>query len=90
MFMKLKSRLPKTIKGHFNQRRLDFATEKNELIRDIIQFGGARELDSLQQEIADFGEPLDEVLPSLSLPRIRRIHSRIVLGTMDIPIVEEF
>jgi hypothetical protein len=83
-------RLAKTIKGHFHQRRLDLATEKNELIKDILGFGGASELDALHQEIAGFGEPLDEVLPSLSLPRLRRIHARVVLGTMDIPWVEEF
>jgi hypothetical protein len=83
-------RLAKTIKGHFHQRRLDLATEKNELIKDIVKFGGSDELDALHQEVAGFGEPLDEVLPSLSLPRLRRIHARVVLGTMDIPWVEEF
>lgn len=88
--MNRNGRLPKTIKGQFMKRRLDMVTEKNQLIQDILQLAGSSDIDSMQSELGDFGEPLSEVLPRLNLPRIRRIHARVVTGDMDIPWVEEF
>lgn len=88
--MKHNGRLPKSVKGQFVKRRLDMVTEKNQLIQDILQLAGSSDLDSLQSELGDFGESVSEVLPRLSLPRLRRIHARTVSGTLDIPWVEEF
>jgi len=88
--MRHNGRLPKTVKSQFTKRRLDMVTEKNELIKDILQIGGESELISLQSEISSFGDSLEETLEILSLPRIKRIHARVVLGTLDIPWVVEF
>jgi len=85
--MNRKGRLPRTIRGAMSKRRLDFVTEKNELIKDILSVGGENELGILQAELCSFGEPLDEALPSLSLPRLRRIHARVVTGELPTEIV---
>lgn len=71
------------MRGHFIKRRLDLSTEKKELIKDIISISGKDELDALASEITGFGDPLDETLESMSLPRLRRIHGRMVTGELD-------
>lgn len=89
MFMNRNGRLPRTVKGEFVKRRLDLATEKKELISDILHLGGSAELGALEEELCAFGESLSETLPALSIPRLRRIHQRTVSGDLNIPIVED-
>jgi hypothetical protein len=88
--MKRSMRLPKTINGHFMARRLDLASERRNLVTDIMKLGGADELDSLHSELCGFGDSLEDALKTLSIPRLRRIHARAVSGTMEIPIVYDF
>lgn len=85
--MNRKGRLPRTIRGAMSKRRLDLVTEKNELIKDILAVGGENELGILSAEVCSFGETLNEALPSLSLPRLRRIHARAVTGELPAEIV---
>ena len=80
--MKRKGRLPRTVRGALAKRRLDLVSEKNELIKDILSLGGEAELQMLHDEICAWGESLEDVLPKLSLPRIRRIHARLVTGEL--------
>jgi len=82
--MNRNSRLPRTVKGEFTRRRLDLYTEKKELIRDIINLGGAVELNALESEMCAFGEPLSDVLPSLSIPHLRRLHAKLITGNLPI------
>lgn len=85
--MKRQGRLPRTIRGSMAKRRLDMVTEKNELIKDIMSVGGENELSILQAEVCSFGESLDEALPMFSLPRLRRMHARVVTGELPTEIV---
>ena len=87
--MNRNGRLPRTVKGEFVKRRLDLATEKKNLIIDILHLGGSAELSALEEELCAFGESLSETLPALSIPRLRRIHDRCITGNLDIPIVED-
>ena len=88
IIMHRNGRLPRTVKGEFVKRRLDLATEKRELISDILNLGGSAELSALEEELCAFGESLSETLPALGIPRLRRIHQRTITGDLDIPIVE--
>lgn len=87
--MNRSSRLPRTIRGTMSKNRLDLVSEKNELIKDIFSVGGENELSVLQAELCSFGDGLASVLPALSLPRIRRIHARIVTGELPTETVYE-
>lgn len=82
-------RLPRTVKGEFFKRRLDLATEKKELVTDIVKLGGTPELSVLEDEMCAFGESIADVLPSLSLPHLRRIHARVVTGNLPIKVVDD-
>jgi hypothetical protein len=86
--MKHSGRLPRTVKGEFVKRRLDLFVEKKELIKDILNLGGAGDIDVLEEEFCGFGEPLSSLLPSLSLPHLRRIHARLVTGVLPIHVDE--
>jgi hypothetical protein len=67
---------------------MDFVTEKNQLIKDILTLGGDGDLETLSGEVASFGESLGESLGKMSLPRLRRVHGKIVTGEIPIEIVE--
>jgi len=83
------SRLARTTRTDMIKRRLDFVTEKRELIKDILALGGEENISFLEDELCAWGESVDEILPMLSLPRLRRIHARVVLGKLPPAMVEE-
>jgi hypothetical protein len=72
-----------------HKRRLDFVTEKRELINDILTLGGDGDLESLHDEIGSFGESLEEALHSMSLPHLRVVHAKIVTGDLPVEITDE-
>jgi len=80
------TRLPRTVRSHMSKRRLDMASERIEIVKDILQLGGAVELSVLGEEICDFGESLEEALHKVSLPRLRRIHARVVSGELPLEV----
>jgi hypothetical protein len=71
------------------KRRLDFITEKRQLVKDILSLGGDADLGSLSDEVTSFGDSLQESLESMSLPRLRRIHAKIITGELPVNIRED-
>lgn len=84
-----KRRLARTARTDMIKRRLDLHTERKEMIKDILTLAGEENISILEDELCGWGEGLDEILPLLSLPRIRRIHARVVLGKLPPAIVYE-
>ena len=73
-----------SLRMQMHKRRLDMATEKKQLIDDIVQFGGALEREALEDELCGYDENLKPTLHKLGLPQVRRIHQRVVTGELPI------